>query len=251
MPAVFVHGNPETDAIWGPLFDTLQRDDLIALSPPGFGAPVPAGWKATRRDYLDWLDAELAAIEGPIDLVGHDWGGGHVLGWVIEHPEAVRSWCVDLLGVLHPGYVWHEAAQGWQTPGVGEEAIAAMIAAPAADRCAMYESIGMTPDIARACSAAVDRAMGDCILGLYRDAAQPALADLGAHAAALAARPGLMINAEHDHYVGNDEQAQAVADIAGAQVVHLNAVGHWWMCQDPVAGAAALEAFWDSLSGPA
>ena len=57
-----------------------------------------------------------------------------------------------------------------------------------------------------------------------------------------------MINAEHDHYVGTDEQAQAVADIAGAEVVHLSGVGHWWMCQDPVAGAAALEAFWGSLS---
>jgi pimeloyl-ACP methyl ester carboxylesterase len=90
--------------------------------------------------------------------------------------------------------------------------------------------------------------MGACVLGLYRDAAQPALAELGKNAGLLAARPGLMINAENDGYVGTDEQAQAVADTTGASVVHLAGVGHWWMCEDPAAGAAALEGFWDSLA---
>ncbi len=247
MPAVFVHGNPETDAIWGPLFAALRRDDLIALSPPGFGAPVPAGWTATRREYIDWLAGELAGIDGPIDLVGHDWGGGHVAGLVIEQPELVRSWCVDLLGVLHPDYVWHDAAQVWQTPGAGEENVAGMVAAPTADIAALYESLGMTTEVAHAVAAATNEAMAACILGLYRDAAQPALAELGTRVEAMAARPGLMINAEHDHYVGTDAQAQEVADRAGAKVVHLAGVGHWWMCQDPASGAAPLEAFWDSI----
>lgn len=42
MPAVFVHGNPETDAVWTPLLAELGRDDVVRLSPPGFGAPLPA-----------------------------------------------------------------------------------------------------------------------------------------------------------------------------------------------------------------
>jgi hypothetical protein len=41
MPAVFVHGNPEHVAIWDELFAHLARNDIVALSPPGFGAPVP------------------------------------------------------------------------------------------------------------------------------------------------------------------------------------------------------------------
>ena len=41
MTVVLVHGNPETDAIWGPLVDALGRDDVVRLSPPGFGAPLP------------------------------------------------------------------------------------------------------------------------------------------------------------------------------------------------------------------
>jgi len=247
MPAVFVHGNPETDAIWGPLFGVLDRDDVVALSPPGFGAPTPDGWTATRREYIDWLATQLAQIQGPIDLVGHDWGGGHVLGLLIEQPDLVRSWCVDVLGILHPDYVWHDRAQVWQTPGAGEQAIAEMVAAPASF-AAVLVSFGMTGQVAEAVTAAIDEDMGACVLGLYRDAAQPALAELGKMAGALSARPGLMINAENDFAVGTDEQAQMVADLAGARVVHLAGVGHWWMCQDPAAGAQALETFWETLS---
>ena len=247
MPAVFVHGNPETAAIWDELFVALERDDVIALSPPGFGAPVPKGWMATRAEYVTWLAAELAAIEGPIDLVGHDWVGGHVLGFLVENPEAVRSWCVDLIGILHPDYVWHDAAQVWQTPVAGEENIAGMVSAPKVDLVAMYEALGMTGEAAANVADAVNADMGACVLRLYRDAAQPALAEAGRNVERLSARPGLMINAENDHYVGSDELAQEMADRAGAQVVHLAGVGHWWMCEDPARGAATLETFWAGL----
>ena len=78
MSVVFVHGNPETASIWDPLIAELGRDDVVTLSPPGFGAPVPEGFGATADEYRDWLIGELEGIGGPIDLVGHDWGGGHV-----------------------------------------------------------------------------------------------------------------------------------------------------------------------------
>lgn len=47
MTVVLVHGNPETDVIWEPLVDALGTRDVVRLSPPGFGAPVPPGWRAT------------------------------------------------------------------------------------------------------------------------------------------------------------------------------------------------------------
>lgn len=37
MTVVLVHGVPETDVIWRPMLDELGRDDVITLSPPGFG----------------------------------------------------------------------------------------------------------------------------------------------------------------------------------------------------------------------
>ena len=122
MTVVLVHGNPETEALWGPMVDALGRDDVVRLSPPGFGAPLPDDFPATYLAYRDWLEGELAGIDGPIDLVGHDWGGGHVVNVVMHRPELVRSWASDAVGLFDPDYVWHDLAQVWQTPGEGEEA---------------------------------------------------------------------------------------------------------------------------------
>ncbi len=247
MPAVFVHGNPETSAIWGPLFEALGRDDLLALSPPGFGAPLPDGFGADRLDYVDWLVAELESIDGPIDLVGHDWGGGHVLGAVMARPDLVRTWASDIAGIFDPDYVWHDAAQIWQTEGAGEDNIAGMVAAPVADRIELFGALGMTPEIARSVAEATNADMGRAILTLYRSAAQPAVAEAGAELGRAAASPGLVIVAEHDPYVGGEVLARRSAERAGARVAVLAGVGHWWMIQDPAQGAAALESFWSGI----
>ena len=53
---VFVHGNPETSAIWSLLVNELHKNGInkiILLTPPGFGAPTPKGWSATVREYRD------------------------------------------------------------------------------------------------------------------------------------------------------------------------------------------------------
>ena len=63
MTVVLVHGNPETEAIWGPLVDALGRDDVVRLSPPGFGAPLPDDFPATYLAYRDWLEGELEGID--------------------------------------------------------------------------------------------------------------------------------------------------------------------------------------------
>ena len=150
MTAVFVHGNPETSAIWGPLVAVLGRDDVVLLSPPGFGAPLPDGFGATFLEYRDWLEGELGTIDGPIDLVGHDWGGGHVVNAVMHRPELVRSWVCDVLGLFDEDYVWHDMAQVWQTPDAGEEALDAMMAGGVPGRTELLVSLGFPPDIAAA-----------------------------------------------------------------------------------------------------
>jgi pimeloyl-ACP methyl ester carboxylesterase len=73
MGVVLVHGNPETAAVWSPLVAALGRDDVICLSPPGFGAPIPDRWGATVEEYREWLIGELEVLGRPVDLVGHDW----------------------------------------------------------------------------------------------------------------------------------------------------------------------------------
>ncbi|WP_156690484.1 alpha/beta fold hydrolase [Mycobacterium sp. Marseille-P9652] len=247
MTVVFVHGNPETDAIWGPLVDALGRADVVLLSPPGFGAPLGDGFPATYLAYRDWLETRLAEVAGPIDLVGHDWGGGHVVNLVMHRPDLVRSWASDILGVFDPEYVWHDLAQVWQTADAGEELVDTMLGGTVEDRAAQMAALGIPMDIATSIAAQQGPEMGRAILALYRSARQPAMAEAGRALEKAAARPGLSLLATDDTYVGSDELRRRAADRAGARTEVLRGLGHWWMVQDPARGAAALTDFWKSL----
>lgn len=248
MPAVFIHGVPETTAIWRQLLTHLSRRDVVTLAPPGFGAPVPDGFTATADAYFEWLVGELERLDGPIDLVGHDWGGGHVLRIAIQRPDLIRSWTTDIAGCMDPDYVWHDLARTWQTPLVGEGAVAMVLAAPRALRIDRYTGFGVEADAAASMADAFDQAMGRCILALYRSARQPAMKDWGAQLEKAAARPGLVIIPTADAYTGGEALAQRSAVRAQARVARLDGRGHWWMCEDPAGGAAALDTFFATLS---
>ena len=154
MTVVLVHGNPETDAIWGPLVDALGRDDVVRLSPPGFGAPLPDDFPATYLDYRDWLERELERFDQPVDLVGHDWGGGHVVNVAMHRPELLRTWASDVVGLFDAEYVWHDLAQVWQTPGTGEQLVDTMLGGTVEDRAAQLAGLGLPRDIATSVAAA-------------------------------------------------------------------------------------------------
>ena len=198
MTIVLVHGNPETEAIWDDLVPHLRSDDVVRLSPPGFGSAIPSGFDCSTDTYRDWLAGELGKLAQPIDLVGHDWGGGHVMRIAMDCPDLIRSWTSDILGCFDPDYVWHDMAQAWQTPDVGEQAVAQMAALPAEARAQRYESLGMTSAIARKVAAGANRDLGRAILALYRSAAQPVMRDLGAGLPRAAAKPGLALIATED-----------------------------------------------------
>jgi pimeloyl-ACP methyl ester carboxylesterase len=247
MTVVLVHGNPETEAIWGPLVDALGRDDVVRLSPPGFGAPLPDDFPATYLAYRDWLEDELQRFDGPVDLVGHDWGGGHVVNAMMHRPELARSWASDAVGLFDPDYVWHDLAQVWQTPGAGEELVNTMLGGTLQGRAERMAALGIPMEIATSIAAEQGPDMGRAILLLYRSAAQPAMAEAGRALENAAARPGLSLLATEDPYIGSAEPRRRAADRAGARTEVLDGLGHWWMVQDPARGAAALTEFWESL----
>jgi pimeloyl-ACP methyl ester carboxylesterase len=242
-----VHGNPETAAVWDRLAPLLNRGPVVRLSPPGFGAPVPPGFTATVEEYRRWLVSELERFEQPVDLVGHDWGGGHVVNVAMTRPDLLRSWVCDVIGLFDEDYEWHERAQVWATPGAGEDAIAAMVGPPLAERAAALVNRGMHEEVAVRVAEGQNTTMGECILRLYRDAAQPAMARLGENLERAAARPGLSILAAEDHLAGTDEQRHRASARAGAEIAVLDGLGHWWFTQDPQRAATTLDLFWTAL----
>ena len=246
MTVVLVHGVPETAALWDPLREVLGRSDVEALSLPGFGTPRPEGFGATKEEYVDWLVGELEARQGggPVDLVGHDWGGGFTVRLVSTRPDLVRSWVTDAAGIGDIDFEWHDFAKIWQTPGAGEEFFDQQLAASVEERAAIFELSGVPHDRAVVLAAGVDRTMTDCVLPLYRSAVDvgeewgPDFVDVPV--------PGLVLVPSEDPFLDADS-ARAGAKRTGASVAELEGVGHWWMLQDPAAGARALEAFWKTL----
>jgi pimeloyl-ACP methyl ester carboxylesterase len=247
MPVVLVHGVPETPALWDPLRSELQRQDVEALQLPGFGCPRPDGFGATKEEYVEWLVGELERLQGdgPIDLVGHDWGGGFTVRLVSTRPDLVRSWVTDAAGIGDVEFEWHEFAKIWQTPGAGEEFFEQQLAVSSDERGSVFEMFGVPHERAMSMGGWTDRTMADSILALYRSAVDvgtewgPDFRDIPA--------PGLVLVPSEDPFLDGD-RARTGAGIAGAQVKELEGLGHWWMLQDPAQGAAALEAFWASLA---
>ncbi len=123
MTAILVHGVRDTERVWHAVIPRLGRDDVVTLRLPGFGCPAPATFEATKDAYATWLVEQVAAHGGPVDLVGHDWGALLVLRAACLRPDLVRTWAAGA-APLDAEYVWHKAAQLWQTPEVGEQVMA-------------------------------------------------------------------------------------------------------------------------------
>lgn len=248
-PLVLVHGNPESAAVWASLLGELGRDDAIALSPPGFGVPLPSGFAATVSGYRAWLVAQLERFREPVDLVGHDWGGAHVVGVAMTRPELLRSWASDALGLFAPDYVWHQRAQVWQQHGPGETSVQELYGGDLPQRLAVVARLGMTGPVAERVAAGMDEDMGRAVLSLLRSAAQPVMAEAGRGLASARQRPGLALIALEDsgRASGTIDQHRWAAQAAGAEVAPLAGAGHWWPIESPRVGAEALQRFWGTL----
>jgi pimeloyl-ACP methyl ester carboxylesterase len=247
MTLVLVHGVPETSAVWDHLRSELSRSDVVSPRLPGFGCPRPAGFGATKEEYVAWLISELEplAAQGPVDLVGHDWGGGFVVRVVSTRPDLVRSWVSDAAGIGDIDFEWHAFAKIWQTPDEGEQFFEQQLSIPAEERGPAFEMFGLPPDRAVDLAGWVDPVMASCILDLYRSAVHvgaewgPDFKDIP--------KPGLVLIPTEDPFLSGDGAATS-ARRAKASVQPLEGIGHWWMLQDPALGAQVLETFWSSLS---
>jgi pimeloyl-ACP methyl ester carboxylesterase len=234
VPAVLVHGVPDTAELWSPLLASLHRRDVVCPRLPGFGAPVPDGFGCTKDEYAEWLAGELAAIGAPVDLVGHDWGSLLAQRVATTRPELARTF-VLADGAVSARFRWHELAHQWQTPGVGEQIMALMT--PDAVEAALREAEHPDPGGA---AARADDTMKAAILALYRSAVDVAVEWTPDRA--VDGPPALVLWGARDPY-GPPAYGRAAAELAGADFVELDA-GHWSVVERPDEAAAALERLW-------
>ena len=243
MTAVFVHGVPETPAVWEPMAANLERDDVAFLQMPGFGCSLPDGFDPTMYTYADWLAEELQAFD-EVDLVVHDWGALLALKVLADQPANVRSWATDM-GDLGEDFRWHDTARVWQTPGDGEALIDGMVGASPEDRAALLMGVGVPEADAPDMASHLDATMGQCILTLYRSAT-----DIGNEWGPGIDRikgSGLVIISMQDPFRSH-ERAVRLAKRTRAELVELPEAGHFWMLQDPARTAQILTEFWRRLA---
>jgi pimeloyl-ACP methyl ester carboxylesterase len=228
-----------TSALWRPLMDVLDRDDVIALDLPGFKDPPPDGWVATKENYVDWLIGQIEQEfdrTGPVHLVGHDWGCLLSLRAASLRPDLLRSVAAGN-GPIDPYWPLHALWRVWNVPGDGErwmdeidtDTLVTSFAAQA----------GMPEDVARSMSWLNEwnRAV---TLSLYRSATNVGhewVDDL-----AKIVIPSMIIWGELDLIV-SVEFGRRMATRMGAQVVTLDAL-HFWPAERPRQAAEALQRHW-------
>ncbi|MFD9891053.1 alpha/beta fold hydrolase [Amycolatopsis sp. NPDC059027] len=237
---VFLHGVPETAAVWRKVRAGIGAES-VALTLPGFDGSLPDGFTSTKDEYVDWVAEQLDQYD-TVDLVGHDWGAGLVYRLAMTRP--LRSWVADVGGFLHPGYVWHSLARTWRTPGEGEAAIAAMVATEPRAFAGSAAQWGLSEEDAREMAEGFTETMGASILSLYRSVTSTAHADWGPLTPTGA--PGLILHPADDEF-SDEAKAREVAAALGARFRLLEGVGHFWPYQAPKQAAEILVEFWSSL----
>lgn len=238
MTIVFLHGVPDTPRVWDAVRSHLTTTQhILALSLPGFGSELPDGFEATKEAYLDWLIAQLEQLDGPVHLVGHDWGAIFTTRIASVRPDLVHTWAVAD-GPVDPGYEWHPLAKLWQTTGQGEQFMAATDADGFAHNLG---DLDVPADDARATGAAIDDRMKASILSLYRSAAD--LSGEWGPDVRHAAPGGLVFWGRHDPLCPA-EFAYKVGAAAQVEEIRLLDANHWVILQQPQQVAHLLEEHW-------
>jgi len=237
MGAILIHGVPDTFRVWNPVIDRLARKDITALALPGFDAPLPAGFKATKEEYVAWIVERLEREPEPVDLVGHDWGCILTARVASLRPDLVRTWAGGG-APIHKDYVWHPLAKIYQTPGAGEDYLRQLDPGQTRQR---LESFGVPSAYAAEAVQHMDDRMKECMLRLYRSAVTVGAewqADLKN-----ASCPSMVLWGAKDHACPVAFADLLAADLKATRVVKLD-TGHWFELEKPEDVATALEEHW-------
>jgi len=90
-PTLLLHGVPQTAAMWRHLLPELATDRVvIAPDLKGLGGSEVAGPYDIRTIVRELAALVVHVVDGPVDVVGHDWGGSLALALAGARPELVR-----------------------------------------------------------------------------------------------------------------------------------------------------------------
>jgi haloalkane dehalogenase len=178
-------------------------------------------------------------------LAAHDWGGLIGLRWACEAPGAVRGLVLSATGFF-PDARWHGMARSLRAEGTGERIMEEMTRRSFG---ALMESA--TRDIDRAtvdefwkCFGSDDHRRGH--LELYRSGDFEKLAPYGGKLAGLGV-PALLLWGEDDQFAPVGGAYRFRSELAGAELVVLEGVGHFLWLDESDRTAAELGRFLRSL----
>ncbi|GAA2829895.1 alpha/beta fold hydrolase [Nonomuraea rubra] len=243
MPAILIHGVPDTHRVWEGVRRHLRRTDVEAWDLPGFGAPRPEGFTSAKEEYAGWLIDRLEQVGEPVDLVGHDWGCILTARVASLRPDLVRTWAGGN-GPISARYQWHPLAKTWQDPVEGDRFMADLDLDRFADD--LTAGFDVPPGLARETARHVDEAMKDSILRLYRSALhmgaewEPELAEMAA--------PALVFWGARDPACQVEFADELGRAIRAEHVIKLDC-NHWTVLQQPAQVAAALHEHWQRHDG--
>ncbi len=232
----------------GPLLAELDLGHVPVATPalPGFTAPLPAGFAATKEAYADWAVSEVerfAAAHGPVDLVGHDWGAIIVQRVAMLRPDLVRSWVLSN-AVIDPDYRGHRVARIWNTPVLGELFMA--LSGPKKLEQSLVEQGVPAAVAAEEAAQWKNKDKRRAILKLYRSANGLNFGVDWAQGLDTLNGPGALVWGEGDPYVDLSVTERAAAR-HGVALHKIVGAGHWAIAERPREVAAALQGFWAML----
>ena len=94
-PVLLLHGVPQTSLAYRHLFPVLAGDRLV-LAPDlkGLGGSEVGGPYDVETLVRELAALVLHEVDGPVDVVGHDWGGVLALALANARPDLVRRMVV-------------------------------------------------------------------------------------------------------------------------------------------------------------
>jgi pimeloyl-ACP methyl ester carboxylesterase len=246
-PVLLLHGNPDSGIMWEGIAKRLARHHrCIAPDLPGFGhSEVPTHFQPSLDGMAQFLEQflEAAAVERPVDLVAHDFGGPFAFAWAARHPDAVRRMVV-INTLFFSDYRWHFWARVWRTPILGELSMLA-VNRPMFARELRRGSKAISDDHIDRTIALMTPRMKKEVLRLYR-AADPANFKPWEEGllALIRAKPTLVIWGDKDPYVSS----RFAERFNARKVVHLAHTGHWAPVEAPAECADAMLQFFSETA---